>query len=76
MTMPLVFLHAVIPDHGVSNWGSACTSFFAIQLRWWFFFFGLLVQEWCIITVIKTSESVHLERLHNVLIITLYGSGN
>ena len=41
-----------------------------------FIFFGLLVQEWCIITVIKTSESAHLERLHNVLIITLYGSGN
>ena len=40
------------------------------------FFFGPLVQEWCIITVIKPSESVHLERLHNVLIITLYGSGN
>ena len=39
-------------------------------------FFGLLVQEWCIITVIKTSESAHLERLHNVLIITLCGSGN
>jgi hypothetical protein len=40
------------------------------------FFFGLLVQEWCIITVIKTSESAHIERLHNVLIIILCGSGN
>jgi len=39
-------------------------------------FSNLLVREWCIVTVIKTCESAHLERLHKVLVITLYGSGN
>jgi len=39
-------------------------------------FSGLLVREWCIVTVMQTCESAHLERLHKVLVITLYGSGN
>ena len=54
----------------------ALLALLSLQYSFVGLFFGLLVQEWCIITVIKTSESVHHERLHNVLIITLYGSGN
>jgi hypothetical protein len=72
--MPLVFLQAVMPYHGVSNWGLLAL----LPLQYSFvggLCFGLLVPEWCIITVIKTCEGAHLERLHNVLVITFYGSG-